>query len=197
MTDGSDQQRRDALQRPAEELADYAAQLEELRARAVRFAARLLGDVHDAEEAVQEAFLRLLQAAGSFRGESAFRTYVFAAVRNACLDRERRRLTASGHRREVNPSTTAFFGHLTAGARFTGVSTQLHRREARELVRAALDEMPERERACIVLHDLEGLRYREVAEVLGITVNYVGVLLYKARAGLRKLIEEGGLLDVD
>jgi RNA polymerase sigma-70 factor (ECF subfamily) len=179
------------------DLAAYAAQLEELRRPALEFAFRLLGDRHDAEEAVQDAFVRLLQNRDAFRGHSSFRTYVFAVVRNSCVDARRRRVTKSGQLREINPATTAFFQALPAGTRFLGVSTQIERRESQEIVRAAIDRLPERQRACMVLHDLEGLPYREVAEVLGITANYVGVLLYQARMRLRDLIEEGGFFGGD
>jgi RNA polymerase sigma-70 factor (ECF subfamily) len=181
----------------APDLASYARRLEEHRDAALRFACRLLGDIHDAEEAVQDTFMRLLQAAGDFRGESAFRTYVFSAIRNACIDRRRRRLTRSGNLREINPATTAFFSNLAPGTRFMGVSTQVQVREAQEIIRAAIDLLPERQRACMVLHDLEGLSYKEVGEVLGITANHVGVVLYHARIGLRALIEEGGCFSAD
>jgi len=177
--------------------SEHARLLEAQRQPAMRFALHLLGDVHDAEEAVQEAFLKLIQAPGAFRGDSSFRTYVFAAVRNSCLDERRRRLTKSGHLREVNPATTDFFQSLPGGSRFAGVSTQVARRESQEIVRAAIEQLPERQRACTVLHDLEGLSYREVGEVLGITANYVGVLLYQARIRLREIIEEGGIFSAD
>jgi len=176
---------------------DYAALVAAQRQPALRFALHLLGDVHDAEEAVQEAFLKLLQAPDAFRGQSSFRTYVFAAVRNSCLDGRRRRMSQSGHLREVNPATTAFFRNLPQGSRFAGVSTEIERRESQEIVRSAIERLPERLRACTVLHDLEGLSYREVGEVLGITANYVGVLLYQARARLREIIEEGGFVGGD
>ncbi len=176
---------------------DYPALLAAQRQPALRFALHMTGDVHDAEEAVQEAFLKLLQAPGAFRGQSSFRTYVLAAVRNSCLDGRRRRLTKSGHLREVSPATTAFFERLPQGSRFAGVSTQIARRESQEIVRAAVERLPERLRSCTVLHDLEGLSYREVGEVLGITANHVGVLLCQARARLREIIEEGGLAGGD
>jgi RNA polymerase sigma-70 factor (ECF subfamily) len=179
------------------DLAAHARRLEEHRETALRFACRMLGDRHDAEEAVQETFMRLLKAAGQFRGESAFRTYVFSAVRNACLDVRRRRMTRSGRRREINPATTAFFRNLAPGTRFMGVSTQVQVREAQEIVRAAIDLLPDKQRDCMILHDLEGLSYKETGQVLGIKANYVGVLLYHARTGLRSLIEEGGFFSAD
>jgi len=74
------------------------------------------------------------------------------------------------------------------------VSTQMQRQEAREIVRAAIDRLPEQQRACMVLHDLEGLSYRETGEVLGLTANHVGVVLYHARTRLRELIEGGDFL---
>jgi RNA polymerase sigma-70 factor (ECF subfamily) len=169
----------------------YARSLEEQREPALRFALRLTGDLHEAEEAVQDAFVGLLQSPGAFRGYSSFRTYVLAAVHNRCIDIRRRRVSKSGRLREINPTTTAFFRRLPAGSRFLGVSTQVQRRESQQIVRAAIAELPERQQACMVLHDLEGLPYREVAEVLDTTINNVGVLLYKGRRRLRELIEEG------
>ena len=196
----ADQDMAGAQPEPQESGADltaFAFQLEELRPAAERFARRLLGHVHDAEEAVQDAFLRLLRASDQFEGRSSLRTYVFAAVRNSCIDRRRKRVTKSGRLREVNPETTAFFRRLPQGSRFAGVSTQIRRRESQEIVRAAIDSLPERQRACMILRDLEGMAYREVADVLGITANHVGVLLYKARNRLRTLIEEGDFFGAD
>ncbi len=184
-------------QEPGRDLTAFALRLEEFRPAAQRFARRLLGHVHDAEEAVQDAFVRLLQAPDQFEGRSSLRTYVLAAVRNACVDCWRRRSTKSGRLHEVNPDTTAFFRRLPQGSRFAGVSTQMQRRESQEIVRAAIETLPEQQRACMVLRDLEGLAYREVAEVLGITANHVGVLLYKARTRLRTVIEEGDFLGGD
>jgi len=182
---------------PAAGASEVAAMLEEQREPALRFALRLLGNPHDAEEAVQEAFMNLLRSPEGFRGRSSFRTYVLAAVRNSCLDEWRRRVTKDGQRREVNPATTGFFRSLPEGSRFVGVSTQIERRESQEIVRAAIERLPERQRECMVLRDLEGLSYREVGEVLGITANHVGVLLYQARVRLRELIEEGGFFRGD
>ncbi len=181
---------------PAGDRTALGQRLEEQRTVAVRFAQRLTGNLHDAEEVVQDAFVRLIRAAGAFEGRSSFRTYLLAAVRNCCLDRRRRRMSKSGRLREFNPATTGFFHSLEPGTRFQGVATRVQQRESQELVRAAVDMLPERQRACMVLHDLEGLPYREVAEVLDTTTSNVGVLLFKARIGLRKLIDEGAFFDV-
>jgi RNA polymerase sigma-70 factor (ECF subfamily) len=142
----------------------------------VRYAARLLGDAHEAEDVAQETFLRLWQDAARYeaRGHKPS-TWLFRIAHNQCIDRlRRRRLLASESPDERE-----------GGERPSG---ELARRELAASVQAALAALPERQRAAIALIHDEAMSHAEAAEVLGCGVEAVESLLSRARRSLRETL---------
>jgi RNA polymerase sigma-70 factor (ECF subfamily) len=134
----------------------------------------------DAEDVVQDAFVRALRFFGGFRGGDA-RAWLLAIVRNTSYDFLRR------HRpQEV---TDAFDEeiHSTAVQSATP-ETQLIRRGDQVLVRQALEQLPLPWREVIILRELEELSYKEIAEVSGIRIGTVMSRLARARARLQQLL---------
>jgi RNA polymerase sigma-70 factor, ECF subfamily len=167
--------------------------LEELfrryRAPAYRVAYRLLGHEADALDAVQDGFVKALTHLDGFRGQSTFKTWLLRVVSNAALDLGRQR-----GRRET---TTLPGGDGSDGG--PSVPDQpargLERADLRRLLDHALATLPEAQRRTFVLHADAGLSYREVADVLGISIGTVMSRLYYARQKLRAFLAErtGGL----
>jgi len=163
--------------------------LEELfrryRLPAYRVAYRLLSNEADALDAVQEGFIKALTHLDSFQGRSAFKTWLLRVVSNAALDLGRQR-----GRREILS--------LEAGDPLDGEGSQplvpdnptlgLERADLRRLLDQALATLPEAQRRTFVLHADAGLSYREVAEVLGISIGTVMSRLYYARLKLRAFL---------
>jgi RNA polymerase sigma-70 factor (ECF subfamily) len=162
--------------------------LEELfrryRTPAYRVAHRLLGHEADALDAVQEGFVKALTHLDSFRGQSSFKTWLLRVVSNAALDlgRQRgRRETVSLPGGDNDGGGPAVPGEPTRG---------LERADLRRLLDEALAALPEAQRRTFVLHADAGLSYREVAEVLGISIGTVMSRLYYARQKLRAFLAE-------
>jgi len=154
------------------------------RDAAYGIAYRLLGARDDALDVVQESFIHVMRGIDGFRGQSSFRTWLYRIVTHAALDYRRYR----SHRQsdsldaENAPETEA-----------TGPNQQRPEEEAQEHdLRKAIDQallnVSEKNRAALVLYALEGMSYKEVAEVLGISVGTVMSRIFNARQRLRELL---------
>ena len=141
----------------------------------VRMAARMLGSVADAEDVVQEAYMKAYQslAEGRFDGRSGVATWLYRIVANASLDALRGRA-----RRPVSSD-------LRTDASLDGAAFAEARVSLAELS-DWLDGLPPPERAAVVLKAIEGLSCPEVAAILGCSEGAVEQRLVRARATLRK-----------
>ena len=147
--------------------------------RVSALAARMLGDPAEAEDVAQEAFMRLWRHASGFRwGRASLDTWLHRVVLNLCYDRLRRR-------REQPMAEPPEQADPTPGA-----DQRLQAREASRRVQAALDDLPERQRAAILLHHYEDLSNGEAAGVLGVSVDALESLLARARRTLRTRLQE-------
>jgi len=143
----------------------------------LRYARRVLSDVGDAEEAVQDAFVAAWRSLDRYRGDSALRTWLFGLTSHKAVDLSRRRRPPP-----VDDQLVA--------ARPADVRTDpWEHASAAELVRAleeALAELPYRQRACWLLVELEGLSQAEIAQVLRIGPDVVRGQLFRARRALEE-----------
>src|SRR5918999_1550370 len=144
--------------------------------RAYAVARAIVLDHHDAEDAVQDGFLHAFRALGRFRPGEPFGAWLHRIVANAALDLQRRRKVRSAG---VLPETVAL------PFRDPAESDELRRRLA-----TALERLPERQRAVIVLHDVEGFRHAEIGEMLGIPEGTARSDLHHARAALRRMLSD-------
>jgi RNA polymerase sigma-70 factor (ECF subfamily) len=146
---------------------------------------RLLGEREEAEDVKQEAFLRVLTKAEQFRGDCSFKTWILRIAHNLCCSALRRRQ----RRPEVDPLDEMV---LEPREEQVDANPEAHllRRELAAQVQAALQALPEHHRAMIVLREMEGLTYDEIAEALGCTRNAVKVRLHRAREALRKKLTD-------
>lgn len=153
-----------------------------------RQAVRLMGNDAEAEEVAQEVFLAIYQKAKTFRGESAFSTWIYRLTVNMALTRLRRR----GRREEVS-----FDDHLP---RFQEdghhqvrpvadwsheVDAPLAQKEVRRILQQAIDQLSPLDKAVVVQSDLDGVANREIGENLGLSVPAVKARLHRARLFLR------------
>ena len=181
----------DALRRRKPGAADRL--VERFGDRAYRLAIRTTGNAEDAEEAVQDAFLSVIQRIDTFRGASALGSWIYRIVANASYQklrgRARRRVELSLD--EALPVFDQFGQHAEPIADW---SPSLHdparSTDLRLLLTAAMDELPASSRTLLVLRDVEGLSHREISDALGITVSNVKVRVHRARLFLRKRLEQ-------
>lgn len=144
-------------------------------------ALRMLGNRAEAEEVAQEAFVRAHRALGEFRGDAKLSTWLYAITSRLCLNR-----LASGERGMARQGEDALLRLSDAGPR---PDAALERRELEAALGRAIADLPEDRRIVVVLRDLEGLSYEEIAQVLELELGTVRSRLHRARAELREKLE--------
>ncbi len=164
--------------------AEFSRCCEELRPRAEKFAAGMLADRARAEELVQEALLRLHAARGRYGPTpESLRRYAFRVLANLCLDELRRR-KIGGQALEG----AAELSRQRAERVSSAPDEELARSERRAAVAGALEQLPERERAALLLRELGGQSYAQVAEELETSVSDVNNLIHRARERFTELM---------
>jgi RNA polymerase sigma-70 factor (ECF subfamily) len=141
-----------------------------------RIAFRFLGRKEEAEDVVQDAFLRLLDASKRYRPTASFRTYFYRIIFRLCLDRAKRKQPFYLEKFTDFPDSKP------------SAATEMMRRETADAVRAALNALPPNQRIAIVLHYYEGLNYQNIAEALQKTPKAVERLLARGRDRLRTIL---------
>jgi RNA polymerase sigma-70 factor (ECF subfamily) len=153
-----------------------------------RQAVRLVCNQAEAEEVVQEVFLTLYEKARTFRGASAFSTWLYRITMNAALSRLRRRKrTEALPLDDYLPRFREDGHHLVrpVGDWSNELDERLAHAERYRLLQAALEQLQPVDRAVVMLSDVEGLSDREIGTALGLTVSAVKARLHRSRLVLR------------
>lgn len=145
-------------------------------------------DAQTAEDLAQSVFLAAWQGASGFRPRARVKTWLYRMAINACLN-ERRRLRVRRHVR-LDDGDDRGGGRSLMHGKAAGVSPD-EVRERQEAVRSALEALPESQRAVVVLRHYHDLSYREIADVMEISVAAVESLLFRARQNLRERLLTG------
>ncbi|MBI4297581.1 MAG: sigma-70 family RNA polymerase sigma factor [Chloroflexi bacterium] len=163
------------------DLESFNLLVEAYQAPVYNLALRMLGRADVAEDAAQEAFIRAFRALKKFHGGS-FRAWLFSIAANACKDELRRR-----GRRPVSLETLEEEDALPEPASSpaespeeVALSRELHRAVAR-----GLGQMPEEQRLAVILRDIQGLSYEEIAQATGTALGTVKSRLLRGRLYLR------------
>lgn len=165
----------------------------------LRFARVFLRDAAAAEEVVQDTWLAALDGLERFEGRSSFRTWLFRILAN----RARTRAVRDGRsipftaldppdEEGVDPSRFAGSGHWSvppSGWREESPERLALLAETREVMEAAIAELPEAQRAVLVLRDVEGMETEEICNLLDVTETNQRVLLHRARTRVRAALE--------
>ena len=178
--------------RHAEARERFAEVVARHQRRAARIAYHYLRDAAEADEAVQDAFIKAYSHLASFREELPFEVWFTRILVNGCLDRIKART-----RRErwivSMPDSTGTDRDLAERMPGHGPSPedQLLAKERRERLAAALSELPDRQRSVFMLSHYEGCTSREVSAITGLNESTVRVHLFRAIRKLRALLAEG------
>ena len=144
---------------------------------------RMCGNSEDAEEAAQDAFLALWRGIDRFRQESSLSTWIYRLATNACIDTLRRRKKQSG-------SVSLDDEELFVDAVDTSPQPQetVEHREAQKLLQEGLSALPEEYRKVLILREIEGLSYTEIAESASIELGTVKSRISRGRSLLRNFL---------
>jgi RNA polymerase sigma-70 factor, ECF subfamily len=180
---------------------DFARLTDPLRPELLAYCYRMLGSVHDAEDQVQETLIRAWRSYGEFQGRASLRTWLYRIATNTCLraleNRGRRPLPAglggpSGDpdgpldaARPGVPWLEPFPDALLGAQSADPAAIVTARHSTRLALIAALQYLPGRQRAVLILRDVLMWRAAEVAELFGMSAAAVNSVLQRARAGLQ------------
>jgi RNA polymerase sigma-70 factor (ECF subfamily) len=150
-------------------------------------ALRLSGDSEQAADLTQEIFLRVFRYIGQFRGHSSLKTWIFRIAVNhcrSCLGRKHLPMQPLAEEQADEERSGVTIADPGRGPEELAVAADCGRRVA-----AGLCRLPESFRVAVVLRDLEGLSYEEIAEVLGVRIGTVRSRIARGREQLRSLLE--------
>lgn len=156
---------------------------------------RMLGSREEAEEVVQETFLKMHQNLGSFRAEASFNSWIFRICHNVCVDvlrtRQRRRgitVVSFNSRSAGDDGEGDSFVHQVADDR-PEPQRILDMKEEGAMVAECLQKLPDSQRAVLVLHDIDGFSYQEIADIVGEKIGTVRSRLHYGRLKLKELMD--------
>ena len=148
-------------------------------------AMRMCGNREDAQDCLQEAMLRIYRAIGSFKGQSTFSTWVYRITMNTCLDELRRKK----NKQNASLDNLLDMGWSPTDGSNTPEKSAMQS-EVRQCLHAAIRELPEDMRAAVVLRDLQGLSYEEIAQTLDINVGTIKSRISRGREKLREKLKQ-------
>jgi len=158
--------------------------------RVYRLARYLTSSPDDAADVAQETFLRAYRAIGRFEGRSGFATWVLRITTNCALSLRARRRTKKRGMPVVSLSAVAEDDEPIRVADPRGdPEAALQREELGEAVRAAVESLDEEFRTAIVLREIDGRSYEEIAEILGVPLGTVKSKIHRARCALREKLK--------
>lgn len=144
---------------------------------------RMCANQEDAQDCLQEAMLRIYRSISGFKGQSSFSTWIYRVTMNTCLDELRKK---------KNKQTTSLDGLLDTGwSPSDDYDTPEHHtieQERKKALHGAISELPEDMRSAVVLRDIQGFSYEEIAEMLGINVGTIKSRISRGREKLREKI---------
>ena len=139
---------------------------------------RFVNNHEDASDLAQETFVRAWKGLATFKGESALSTWLYRIAVNVCLNR------VSAKRLAVEPLDSDHF----VDTRTELPGTSLFREERADAVRQAIAELPEKQRATLILRVYHDMSHQEIADVLGSSVGAVKANFFHALANLKKIL---------
>jgi RNA polymerase sigma-70 factor (ECF subfamily) len=188
LADAQERERIRLLQAGSEEA--FQALVSEFAAPVYRLATRLLTDRADASDVAQEVFLKIFRGIGQFQGHASLKTWIYHITINAVWNQNRwwkRHRSAECALESSEPDSMA--DGLPADDDAPDPLQALLSLEAQELVQKALAKLSESYRTVLILREIEGLSYDELAEVLGLSPGTVKSRLARARQSLRRALE--------
>jgi RNA polymerase sigma-70 factor (ECF subfamily) len=162
--------------------------VQEYKNRIYGYICRLTNDSPDAEDITQEVFIRAYQSMHAFRHDAAVDTWLYRIATNLVIDRFRRAKRAPQMVPVVTDAEDSL-GEIPASNRDSDPQATAQLFELQKQVQKAIQSLPTKLRSVVVLHDMEGLSYEEVAQAVGCPVGTVKSRLFNARLLLRRKLQ--------
>ncbi|PIQ08510.1 MAG: RNA polymerase [Ignavibacteriales bacterium CG18_big_fil_WC_8_21_14_2_50_31_20] len=159
---------------------DFALLIDIYKDRAYSLLKKMLKNEMDAEEALQDAFLKVFNSLNEFRGDSKFSTWFYRIVYNTALT------IISSKKRKIIMEMNSVEDHFDLGDEDNKIYAQTENHN--EYILQIVDKLPVRNALVIILFYIDGLSLNEISNVLGISIVNAKVLLHRSRNALRNLV---------
>ncbi len=159
------------------------------RNRVMGVATRMLGDRVEAEDLAQDVFVKVYYGLQGFQGEALFSTWLYRITTNSCLNQRRRR-SREGQFTAVVGDPEPILSDQTLNPQ-----TLLEKKELKVFLEKAIQALPQEQRMVLILRDIEGLSYEEIADSLGLELGTVRSRLHRARLEVQASVREVFSLD--
>ncbi len=167
--------------------SDFSVLVDRYKNKAFSMLKRMLRNEFDAEEVLQDAFLKAFRSLESFKGEAKFSTWFYRIVYNSALTK------LSSKRRKIEQEMSSVEDHLDLESSFNSINAE--KKNISELVNEMINLLPEKYSTIITLFYLNELTCEEISETMNITLSNVKVLLYRSRNAMRDMIEKHNLTE--
>jgi len=167
--------------------SDYSIIINRYKNKAFSMLKRMLKNEFDAEEILQDCFLKAYNSLSNFKGESKFSTWFYRIVYNTALTR------LSSQKRKTESEMTSVEDHFNLESEYR--SDEIEREDVNQLIRDTISNLPERYSAIITMFYLNEMSVEEISEVMQITVSNVKVMLHRSRNSLRDLVLKSKLTE--
>ncbi|PLX43919.1 MAG: RNA polymerase subunit sigma-24 [Deltaproteobacteria bacterium] len=163
--------------------AAFEELLEKYQGPIYAFALNFFREPTVAEDIAQETFLRAYRFLGSYDPSRKFITWLYSIARNLCIDKHRER----SRREQINIEDVPHKLLATDGYGANPIA-ELEAKEAREILLQAIETLPEKYKTPLLLCYIDGLPYKEVSEILGVSLNNTKVRIFRAKKMLLKIL---------
>jgi RNA polymerase sigma-70 factor (ECF subfamily) len=170
---------------------DFNEVYEEFHPKILHYLSRLTNP-HEAEDIAQEVFEKVNRSLRNFKGESKLSTWLYRIATNTAIDRMRTpSFKRSSEHTSLDEGTGTEDRNVWSGHTKTHIDQTVIRKEMSECVREFIDRLPSDYKTVILLSEIDGFKNREIADVLQISVDTVKIRLHRARARLKKELDDG------
>lgn len=170
--------------------AEFRKIHDEFRPKIRQYLSRLAGP-QDADDITQEVFEKVSRSLKDFRGESKLSTWLYRIATNTAMDWLRSARTKQSSEAEPIEGPKLQDRNIWTGEGKSSIELRLIRREMNNCIRDFIMRLSPEYKAILVLGELEGLKNREIAEILQVSIDTVKIRRYRARARLKKELEDG------
>lgn len=167
----------------------FTAFIQQYQSLVMNTALGIVQNMEDAEEITQDVFLEVYHQYPTFKGESSISTWLYRITSNKCIDLLRRKKSKKRFAFITGLFTADSNEPVTDAAHFVHPGVQAENKEKAAILFNAIEQLPEKQKTAYVLCEMEQLSYREIAEVMHLSVSSVEALLFRARQNLRKILE--------
>ncbi len=167
--------------------------VERYQRKVFTIALSMVKNPEDAMDIAQDAFIKVHRYIGNFQGSSSFYTWLYRIVVNLCIDHLRRagkRVNMDFDERIGHPESVEQGSAILANRLDTNPSKMLGRKELAQRIRQAVDELPPYHRAVIIMREIEGMSYAEMAKTMKVSKGTIMSRLHHARQKLQRSLDD-------